>query len=355
MEILRWEENGLLILDQSELPHNTHFILCTHYQQVVRAIREMRVRGAPAIGVAAAFGFALAAFNFSGIQGPALDQFLSEAAQTLKAARPTAINLNWAIEKMARAYQELRENPLGQIQAGLLEAAWKILREQREQDEKIGSFGVTLIPPRARILTYCNTGALATAGLGTALGIILKAYQQGKEIHVYVPETRPVLQGARLTVWELKQHGIPFTLITDNTAGYLFAQKKVDLVIVGADRIVANGDFANKIGTYGLAVLAAYHRCPFYVAAPLSTFDFNITKGEDIPVEVRSPEEVRNIKGTPITYEDCPVYNPAFDVTPHQLVSAFITEQGIIKPPFRDLVYRYGPSRCSSVPSEGRK
>lgn len=338
MEILRWEKNSLLILDQSELPGKIHYLLCTRYQQVVQAIQEMRIRGAPAIGVAAAFGFALAAFNFSGGGEHALDRYLSEAAQNLKAARPTAVNLNWAVEKMVRAYQDLRGRPLVQIREGLLEAAQQLLKKQREQDEKIGAFGAALIPPRARILTYCNTGALATGGLGTALGVILKAHQQGKEIHVYVPETRPVLQGARLTVWELKEREIPFTLITDNMAGYLFAQEKIDLVLVGADRIVANGDFANKIGTYGLAVLAAYHHRPFYVAAPLSTFDLSLAKGDEIPVEIRNPEEVRRIKGNLITYENCPVFNPAFDVTPSHLVSAFITEWGIIKPPFHNLV-----------------
>ncbi len=339
MEVLRWEKNCLLILDQSELPQNTHFIECTHYRQVAQAIQEMKVRGAPALGAAAAFGLALSAFNFTGNEGSTFERFLLEAAQTLRATRPTAVNLNWAVEKMLKVSHKLSGKTLAQIREGLLEAAHQILMEQREQDEQISSFGAVLIPSPARVLTYCNTGALATAGLGTALGVIFKAHQQGKEIHVYVPETRPVLQGARLTVWELKQRGVPFTLITDNTAGSLFAQGKIDLVIVGADRIVANGDFANKIGTYNLAVLAAYHRRPFYVAAPLSTFDPNLKKGEDIPVEIRNPDEVRKIKGSLITYENCPVFNPSFDITPHELVSGYITERGIMKPPFNDALF----------------
>lgn len=335
MDVLRWEKDHLLILDQSKLPFHTEYLPCFHYRQVAQAVQEMRIRGAPALGIAAAFGFVLAAYNFSeNSRGNDLDKYLITAAQVLKATRPTAVNLSWAVDEMFEIYQGFKGQPLAVIREGLLATAWRIFTEEQEREEKISFFGVSLVPPKARILTYCNAGALATAGLGTALGIICRAFQGGKEIHVYVPETRPVLQGARLTVWELKQYGIPFTLITDNMVAYLFAQGKIDLVIVGADRIAANGDFANKIGTYNLAVLAAYHQRPFYVAAPIPTFDKNLATGENIPLEIRDPEEVRKIKGKLVTYPDCPVLNPAFDVTPCNLVSAFITDRGIIKPPF---------------------
>ncbi|HAA90205.1 MAG TPA: S-methyl-5-thioribose-1-phosphate isomerase [Peptococcaceae bacterium] len=338
MEVFCWEKDHLLLLDQSKLPLEVDYIACCSHHDVAEAIREMRVRGAPAIGVAAAFGIALAAFKYSPESKDSLEDFLFEAAKVLKETRPTAVNLVWALERMLEVYQKrLKEKPLDEVRTGLLEAARQILADQKARDDKIASFGATLIPEKANILTYCNTGALATGGLGTALGVIVRAHEEGKRVHVYVPETRPVLQGARLTVWELREKGIPFTLITDNMAGYLFSRGEIDLVIVGADRIAANGDFANKIGTYSLAVLAFHHQRPFYVAAPVSTFDLGIASGEDIPIEMRNPDEVRMIQGTPITDSQCPVLNPAFDVTPHELVSGFITEKGVIKPPFESL------------------
>jgi len=333
LDILRWENNGLLLLDQTRLPDAAEYCFCAHYRQVARAIKEMQVRGAPAIGIAAAFGYALAAVNFTPGDRD-LEQFLAQAAQELRETRPTAINLAWALDRMTGLYHTVKEAGLDQVREALLKGAEQLLADQKEQDQRIGANGNQVVPERADLLTYCNTGALATAGTGTALGVVFYAHRSGKQIHVYVPETRPLLQGARLTAWELEQAGIPCTLITDNMAGYLFAQGLVDLVIVGADRIVANGDFANKIGTYGLAVLADHHHRPFFVAAPSSTFDFSLREGREIPVEMRAPEEVRTLRGHPIAREGIRVLNPSFDVTPHQLVSGYITEAGILQPPF---------------------
>lgn len=336
MDVLRWEGERLLLLDQTELPHRVKYLSCAHYKDVAEAISKLRVRGAPAIGVAAAYGYALAAYNYREDESSSLEQFLRLAAQELQATRPTAVNLLWALQEMDAVFQSLQGKGLDEIRDGLLAAAHRIHTEEWELDQKMASFGASLVPAHANILTYCNTGALATAGWGTALGVILEAHRQGKEIHVYVPETRPVLQGARLTAWELQQAKVPYTLITDNMTGYVFAKKGIDLVLVGADRIVANGDFANKIGTYSLAILADYHNCPFYVAAPFSTIDMGLAAGEEIPIEMRDPREVREIRGNPIALADCPVLNPSFDVVPHQLLTALITEKGIFREPFEE-------------------
>lgn len=336
MDVLRWEGERLYLLDQRELPHRVEYLPCSHYRDVAAAIRRLSVRGAPAIGVAAAFGYALAAFNYSEDGKVALSEYMEEAARELLATRPTAVNLRWALDEMRAAYQALNGKSLKEIRDGLLAAAFKIQAAEKKRDERMASFGASLIPSRACILTYCNTGALATTGWGTALGIIREAHRQGKDLHIYVPETRPVLQGARLTAWELQEAGIPYTLITDNMAGYVFAHGGIDLVLVGADCIAASGDFANKIGTYTLSVLANYHNCPFYVAAPLSTVDLTVKTGQEIPIEMRDPREVREIGGKLITLEGCPVLNPSFDVVPHQLVTAFITDNGILKPPFEE-------------------
>ncbi|MGB3912857.1 MAG: S-methyl-5-thioribose-1-phosphate isomerase [Thermacetogeniaceae bacterium] len=337
MDVLRWEKRQLLLLDQTLLPHRIEYLTCTHYRDVAEAISLLQVRGAPAIGIAAAYGYALAALNYQEGKGGTLEDYLKKAAEELGDTRPTAVNLHWALEQMNRVYQTVKDKALDEVREYLLEAAKGIHTDELRLEERIAEFGSSLIPKGARILTYCNTGALATAGWGTALGIVRTAHEQGKEVKVYVSETRPVLQGARLTAWELHQAGIPYKLITDNMAGYLFRQNKVDLVLVGADRIAANGDFANKIGTYNLAVLAGFHNCPFYVAAPSSTIDLDIDTGEEIPIEMRDPQEVRMVGSQLITIEGCPVLNPSFDVTPHQLVTAIITEKGIIKPPY-DLV-----------------
>lgn len=337
VEVLAWENDCLKILDQTKLPHEVCYIRCKDYRDVAAAIRRLQVRGAPAIGIAAAFGYALAAFNLSSEKGGDISEQLSKAATELKAARPTAVNLMWAVERMENRYRQVMNSSLDGIKKALLEEALEIYEEERIRNERISNCGAELIPDEARILTYCNTGALATGGVGTALGIILRAYQLRKKIHVYVSETRPVLQGARLTAWELHQMGVPYTLITDNMAGYLFSKQQVDLVIVGADRIVANGDFANKIGTYALAVLASHHKVPFYVAAPISTFDLALATGEEIPVEMRDPDEVRSIGGVLLTLADSPVLNPSFDITPYHLVTAYVTDHGVLKPPFNFL------------------
>lgn len=357
MDALRWVDNSLQLLDQSKLPDSVEYYECRHYQQVARAIREMRVRGAPAIGIAAAFGYVLAALDFrpgdfkngdpeagdsksgypvTGDSEPgdrALGEHLAQSAGELLSTRPTAVNLAWSLDRMACLYRAVRGADLDRVRPALLEGAQRMLDDQKERDLRIGTHGNRVIPERARILTYCNAGALATGGYGTALGAISCAHRSGKEIHVYVPETRPLLQGSRLTAWELEQAGLPYTIVTDNMAGYLFSRGLVDLVIVGADRIVANGDVANKIGTYILAVLARYHRCPFYVAAPLSTYDYSLGEGGEITVEMRDPEEVRTFRGLPTSGQDAPVLNPSFDVTPHTLVSGYINEFGVFDNP----------------------
>jgi methylthioribose-1-phosphate isomerase len=268
MEVIYWDGQQLFLLDQTKLPHQTTYTACSSYQDVVEAIYSLKVRGAPAIGLAAAYGYALAAYNYEDGMGMSLEQFLERAGRELLDARPTAVNLRWAVEQMRAVYIKLKGKSLDLVRSGLLDRARQIHKLELELEEKMAVYGASLIPEEANIITYCNTGALATAGWGTALGVIRTAYEQGKKIRVFVPETRPVLQGARLTAWELDRAGIPYTLITDNMLGYVFLHEGIDLVIVGADRIVANGDFANKIGTYGLAVLANYHQCPFYTAAP---------------------------------------------------------------------------------------
>lgn len=337
MDVLRWVDNALIILDQTVLPNRIRYEQCNSYQDVAEAIKALRVRGAPAIGLAGAFGLALAAFNYKEGQNPGFNEYLSAARSDLLDTRPTAVNLRWALNEMWGCYLGCQSEPLESIQNKLLIQARSLLQQERSQDERISSYGAELVPPGGRLLTICNAGGLATGGVGTALGIIKEAHSQGKGIHVYVPETRPVLQGARLTTWELDQAGVPYTLVTDNMLGYLFRNVGIDMAVVGADRVVANGDFANKIGTYGLAVLAAHHHCPLYVAAPVSTFDFSLDEGIRIPVEMRSPDEVRQFGGQLITIANCPVLNPSFDVTPHDLVTALITERGVIWPPFAQL------------------
>lgn len=325
---LYWEDDTLYILDQTLLPWQEKYIACTDYRQAVTAIREMQVRGAPAIGVAAAYAVALAGRQRLHGEDISPDQVMAD----LGASRPTAVNLFWALERMRRRWEEASGLDLEEQARILLAEAEAIHQEDFEANLAIGRHGADLIPPGASILTICNAGSLATSGYGTALGVVRAA--AGRGIRVWACETRPRLQGARLTTWELQQDGIPVTLITDNMAGYLMQQGKVNLVITGADRIAANGDVANKIGTYSLAVLAAYHRLPFYVAAPLSTFDRAAASAADIPIEERDPEEVRRVGREAVVPGSVPVYNPAFDTTPAALVTAFITEKGIIYPPY---------------------
>ncbi|MDD4146769.1 MAG: S-methyl-5-thioribose-1-phosphate isomerase [Clostridia bacterium] len=334
MQPLKWQEGKLVLLDQTLLPSRLEYCACQDYLEVAEAIKMMKVRGAPAIGVSAAYGIVLAALAYQGEDKTEFLQVLEEARAVLAKTRPTAVNLFWALERMKRRWAQNSTCMIPEIQKILAEEAQRILEEDLQANKQIGVYGSKLIPQEATILTHCNAGALATAGFGTALGVIRTAYQEGKKIQVYVDETRPLLQGARLTAWELLQEGIPVTLIADNMAGCLLQQGKIDLVIVGADRIAANGDVANKIGTYSVAVLAHYHQVPFYVAAPLATFDLSLSTGEKIPIEERDAEEMRKWGEYQLAPQDVPVYNPAFDVTPSPLVTALITEKGIIRPPF---------------------
>ncbi|MBC9783370.1 S-methyl-5-thioribose-1-phosphate isomerase [Heliobacillus mobilis] len=334
MDTLRWQEDHLLLLDQTKLPLVEEYIECWDHHVLGEAIKKLRVRGAPAIGAAAAFGVALAALNYQGEDPQELEAEIKQAVDDLAKTRPTAVNLFWALKRMQAKAEAHRGATVEDLKHILLEEAKTISEEDRAMNERMGQFGVELIPEGAGILTHCNAGALATAGFGTALGVIRAAHHAGKEVSVFADETRPLLQGARLTAWELMQDGIPVTLITDSMAAYVMKQNLVDLVIVGADRITANGDVANKIGTYGVALAAKAHGIPFYVAAPVSTFDLSLKTGAEIPIEERDPEEVRGFGDAVTAPPGVHVYNPAFDVTPAELVTAFITDRGIFRPPY---------------------
>ncbi|NSW82488.1 MAG: S-methyl-5-thioribose-1-phosphate isomerase [Syntrophothermus sp.] len=333
MKTVYWQEGVLYLLDQTALPGTVRYQACREAEEVAQAIRDLVVRGAPLIGVTAAYGVALAAWGFDGPE-PDFDRRMQEVFDLLASTRPTAVNLFWALNRMKKVYTEHRAQGREQVAVALLQEAEEMFAEDVATNQAMGDFGEKLFAPRVTLLTVCNAGSLATCGYGTALGVIRSCHREGKLAMVYACETRPVLQGARLTVWELCQDGIPVTLITDNMAGTLMQQSKVDGVVVGADRIAANGDTANKIGTYMLAVLAHYHGLPFYVAAPMSTIDFSLSSGKEIPIENRDPDEVRKVMGTPITVPDVPVFNPAFDVTPNRLISGIITEKGVALPPF---------------------
>ncbi len=333
MRTIEWDNGVVKLIDQRQLPHRLVVEECTTPHQIAVAIKEMHIRGAPAIGVAAAFGLALVAFHSRASKSEELLKELEEAASILRNTRPTAVNLFWALDRvMAKAYSH--KNDLNSLKNAVISEAKFIAEEDVEVNKRMGEYGAVLIKDGDNILTHCNTGALATVDYGTALGVIRTAWEQGKRIHVWVDETRPRLQGARLTAWELQQLGIPATLIADNVAGLLMRQGKVNIVLVGADRIAANGDVANKIGTYNLAVLAYQHGIPFYSVAPTSTIDLSIPSGEYIPIEERDPREVTHIEGIPIAPEGFPVYNPAFDVTPHRFITGIVTEKGVVYPPF---------------------
>ena len=327
MEAIRWNHDALSLLDQTRLPLEERWLPCTDYRQVVRAIRTMVVRGAPAIGVAAAYATVLAAREGAGT--PDFAAFMARAQEELASSRPTAVNLFWALDRMGACWRAW-----GPDLPRLEREAQAIHREDLEMNRAMGRFGADLVPQGARILTHCNAGALATGGYGTALGVIRAAHAQGKVAMVYADETRPLLQGARLTAYELAADHIPVTLICDDMAGALMARGQVDLVVVGWDRMAANGDFANKIGTYSLAVLARHHHIPFYTALPSSTVDLSLPDGRGIPVEERGPEEVSSFAGRRTGPEGVPVWNPSFDVTPHQLLTGIITERGVLTPPF---------------------
>jgi methylthioribose-1-phosphate isomerase len=332
---LEWKKGRLYLLDQTKLPARESYLRCSSYQEVAWAIKTMVVRGAPAIGVAAAFGMVLGARQ-SKARGPAA--FLRDirrAGQTLLATRPTAVNLLWAVKRMKRVAEETIGEGIPAVEKMLQKEAIRIFQEDLQANREIGRQGQILIADGCSVLTHCNAGALATAGYGTALGVIRAASEAGKRIHVFIDETRPFLQGSRLTSWELMKDRIACTLIADNMAGALMAQGKIQLAIVGADRIVANGDVANKIGTYSVALLCHAHRIPFYVAAPTSTIDLSIKTGAVIPIEQRSTQEITTLHGLPIAPDGVKALNPAFDVTPHRYISAIITEKGIIQKPFQ--------------------
>jgi methylthioribose-1-phosphate isomerase len=337
---VEWKEGAVRLLDQSRLPETVEFIDCRDVEAVAVAIRELKVRGAPAIGVTAAMGVALGAQSIASTDYDVFAKALSTICERLAATRPTAVNLFWAIERMKQKLDALRAEPVASIKAALMKESQAILEEDIALCKAMGQHGANLIQTGQTVLTHCNAGALATAGYGTALGVIRAAWEQGKKIQVIADETRPVLQGARLTAWELMQDKIPVTLITDNMAGSLMRQGKIHLCVVGADRIAANGDVANKIGTYSVAVLAKAHGIPFYVAAPYSTIDLRTKTGADIPIEQRNPLEVTTIHGShPVAPTGVAVYNPAFDVTPAELISGIITERGVFKP--HELIQRF--------------
>lgn len=331
---VEWKNDRVVILDQRVLPGEVQFLHCATYQEVAAAIRDLNVRGAPAIGVTAAMGMALGARQYATDDPAEFQAFMEEVCRTLASTRPTAVNLFWAIARMKRVLAELSGSSVKEMQYRLKEEALAILDEDLKMNRKIGEWGSAVIRDGDHILTHCNAGALATAGYGTALGVVRAAWEQGKQIRVYADETRPILQGARLTAWELQQDGIPVTLITDNAAGALMRQGGIHCCVVGADRIAANGDVANKIGTYSVAVLARAHGIPFYVAAPSSTIDLKTATGEGIPIEERHPSEVTWFYGERmIAPQGVDVWNPAFDVTPAAYITGIITELGIFSPP----------------------
>jgi len=334
MRTIEWHDGKVRMIDQQRLPQELIILEYTDYKGVADAIKTMKIRGAPAIGAAAAFGLALAAVHSSAASPQELLTELDQAAEVLGKTRPTAVNLFWAIRRMQDVAHDPRWTTAEEITKALVREAQRIADEDVEINKRMGAHGAVLIQDGDNILTHCNAGALATVDYGTTLGVVRAAHAQGKRIHVWVDETRPFLQGARLTAWELLQAGIPATLITDNMAGHFMSRGQVDIVLVGADRIAANGDVANKIGTYSLAVLAKENGIPFYSVAPTSTVDLNITNGADIPIEERDPHEVTHIRGIPITAEGVQAAHPAFDVTPHRYVTGIVTEMGIIYPPF---------------------
>jgi methylthioribose-1-phosphate isomerase len=330
---VHWEDDAVVMIDQRLLPDQEVYLRCRDHAEVARAIREMAIRGAPAIGVAAALGIALGVRGDAS-EGPELRAHFEAICAELRATRPTAVNLFWAIERMRERFACLETAGGAALRQGLLEEALRIHAEDVAACRRMGDLGAALLPDRARVLTHCNAGALATAGYGTALGVIRSAARLGKIEAIFADETRPYLQGARLTAWELLKEGIPTTLITDSMAGHMMASGQVNVVVVGADRIARNGDVANKIGTYGVAILAREHGLPFYVAAPVSTFDLATPSGDRIPIEERAPEEVTHHGGRRLAPAGVAVRNPAFDVTPHRYVTAIVCERGIARPPY---------------------
>jgi len=347
VEPIRWTPEGVVILDQLRLPRDVVYHTYTDYRDVAKAIKDMIIRGAPAIGVAAAMGVALGVKRSHAKTLPELRSEFATICDTLAHTRPTAVDLFWAINRFKARFEELAAaattngtSGLAHLRASLIEEAQKVHEERREADRRIGKFGAALLGKSGRVMTQCNAGALATGGIGTALGVIRIAVEEGHRIDVLVPETRPYLQGARLTAWELQQDQIPLTLITDNMVGHFLKTGSVSAVVVGADRIARNGDTANKIGTYGMAVLARENNVPFYVAAPISTIDMSLASGDQIPIEERSSAEVTHFAGTMVAPSEVHAAHPAFDVTPARYITAIITERGVARPPLDDALNR---------------
>lgn len=336
IQTLEWTDFGVRFLDQTKLPTEETYVSCTTYQQVADVIRNMVVRGAPAIGVAAAMGVALGVKNSKAETIGDLKKDFDQICKTIGETRPTAVNLFWAIRRMQDKFERARIQPIPQVKKTLIEEAQRMHAEDIAANQAMGRHGATLMPSEGGVLTHCNAGALATCGYGTALGVIRAAVESGKKIHVYADETRPFLQGSRLTAWELMKDGIPTTVISDNMAGAMMKQGKIGAIVVGADRIAANGDVANKIGTYTVAILAKEHEIPFYVAAPFSTIDLATPDGGDIPIEQRNAREVTHIAGKQMVPDGVEIENPAFDVTPAKYVTAIITERGIARAPYQE-------------------
>jgi methylthioribose-1-phosphate isomerase len=333
VETIQWTDGGVVMIDQTRLPLEETYVTCGTYEEVATAIRDMIIRGAPAIGVAAAMGVALGVLH---ADEQLLDSQMAAICDTLARTRPTAVNLFWAIDRMRRLYASLRGQPIAEIRRRMIQEALLVREEDIAINRAIGRNGAALVPDHKTVLTHCNAGALATAGYGTALGVIRAAIESGKQVDVFADETRPFLQGARLTVWELQQDAIPTTLITDNMAGYFMKSGRIGCVVVGADRIAANGDVANKIGTYSVAVLAKENNVPFFVAAPISTLDLTIASGDQIPIEQRSASEVTHVFGHQVAPAGTAVENPAFDVTPSRYVTAIVTERGVARAPYEE-------------------
>jgi methylthioribose-1-phosphate isomerase len=337
VETIEWVDGAVVMIDQTRLPLEEKYVTCRSYEEVAAAIRDMIIRGAPAIGVAAAMGVALGVLD---ADEQDLDRQVETICDTLAATRPTAVNLFWAIARMKRLYTSLRGRPVAEIRRLMVDEALAVRREDIAICRAIGRNGAPLVPDGKTVLTHCNAGALATAGYGTALGVIRAAIESGKRVDVFADETRPFLQGARLTVWELQQDGIPVTLITDNMAGHFMHAGRIGCVVVGADRIAANGDVANKVGTYSVAVLAKENDVPFFVAAPISTLDLTLASGAQIPIEERAAAEVTQVCGRQVAPPGTAVRNPAFDVTPARYVTAIVTENGVARAPFEESLAR---------------
>jgi len=347
VKTLEWTDAGVRFIDQTKLPTEEVYVTCRTFQEVAEAIRTMIVRGAPAIGVAAAMGIALGARDLKASDMAEFRNGFGQICRAIGDTRPTAVNLFWAIRRMQRCLERLIGTPIPQVKLELIAEAQRVLEEDIAANQAMGRFGAALLPSAGGVLTHCNAGALATAGYGTALGVIRAAVEAGKQLHVYADETRPFLQGARLTAWELMKDKIPTTLICDNMAGVMMAQGKVQAVIVGADRIAANGDTANKVGTYTVAILAHEHHIPFYVAAPFSTVDMETPDGARIPIEQRATSEVTHIAGRQMAPDSVLIENPAFDVTPARYIAAIITERGVAQRPYLESL------RALSMPPVG--